>query len=211
MWSFLHESVYQWLQAGCNRSFKSTIFLCISNLEPNNLMSIRYKPYRKHNMSQGNLIFFSLRYKNLELFLELLRKCCFYKLSLKTPCYINGDTILHAAIRYNFTSYFYNSCYSDPFHMYVNIKNSDNQSPLHIACQLGDKQSIILLFRSYLFLTDVHECLKYCIEELKYDVIDFVFDYYSNFFSENSFERYLSYAESSKDMTELINKYNPYL
>ena len=212
MWSLTHEVIYEWLKNGSAEYMRETIFKCLFNLGTKNIMSLRDKPFRKHQGSEGNLLYFALRYKNQQLFNELMRKCALYELSFKVPCYINGDTILHTAVRYRVIDFVRFSCYIDPIYEYVNLRNYDHETPLHVACQLGYKDVIkYLLKRCYSHIAHIDECIEYCITHCQYDVMNFVFDIYSQFFTDKAdFQRYLRHTHCNV-MRQQINKYNPYL
>ncbi len=210
MWSLTHELVYQYLKDGSAKNMKDTVFMCLNNLRSENLLSIRNnKSFRKHKGSEGNLIYFALQYKNQDLFNTLIQKCYSFNLSFEHSCYINGDSVLHAAVRHGVIHYFYYNYYLGPFNKYVNLRNDNDETPLHVACQVGNKQAIKYILRCYSYVDHLEECFKYCIENDKYHLVDYIFKKYSHNFSERDFQRYLSYV-NCEYMKQFILKHNPY-
>ena len=206
MWSFSHETIYDWLRGGANKMLKSCIFLCIDNLQSWNICSLRGLPYRKRKNSYGNLLHFSIEYKNQELFNKLLQKCYEYNIDLNGICYKNGDTILHSAVRYNVIHYLHINCLYEPFLCFVNNKNNDGETPLHIACYYKNKKVIKHLLSYFPYFDIRNDPLEYSIINLNYEIVEFLLENYSYYFSEFEFRAYLRLTNCEK-MTNLIESY----
>ena len=207
MWSFSHETIFEWLRNGCNKKFKACIFLCVDDLECWNIGSLRNFHFRKQNKSCGNLLYFSIKYKNQELFYKLLTKYYEYNKRLDEICYINGDTILHSAAKYNTMHYLYRHYLYQPFLCFVNNKNNDGETPLHVACNFKNKEAIELLLGIFPnFNIMENDPLQYCITNLNYDIVKFLLQQYSYSLSETKFQSYLR-STTCKKMITLLNSY----